>query len=200
MPEAQPQFPDTSGYATRWVNEAARAGCLFFGWSGDLKGPKYQVTYGMLCSPGRDCFVIIGVGKVFGMPVRGTSIYTRAIDGRVFYTTDHQSGVDIDLTRSWRGQLTEAQTFTGLWNYHQNLLRDLNVIPQPFLSGREIAEYKTLREERFQAMARRGLIAFTDASASYWRYTSLGALKWTAVNYTIGMLRGFSGGRTPRCA
>jgi hypothetical protein len=49
-------------------------------------------------------------------------------------------------------------------------------------------------------MSRRGLINFTDTSATHWHYTFLGAAKLAALNYSIGLLRGVTNGRIPRCA
>src|SRR5687767_9572405 len=81
-PEAQPQFPDASGYGNRWVADALKSGFSFMGWSPDLKGPRYRVSYALLASAERDCFVIIGVGTIMNMVLRGTWLYTRATDGR----------------------------------------------------------------------------------------------------------------------
>lgn len=200
IPEPQPQFPDSSGYAAQWIGDAVRVGFSFFGWSADLKGPRYRVSYALLCSLERDCFVIIGVGTILSMTLRGTWIYTRATDGRVFCTTDNQSCVEIDVARRWRSQLAPVRTFTELLQRHKNLLQDGGVTVQPFAAGREAEEFKSLREERYQAMSRQGLIAFTDTSATHWRYTYWGAFKLAALNYSIGLLRGVTGGRLPKCA
>lgn len=199
-PEPQPQFPDSSGYAVQWVGEAVRGGFSFFGWSPDLKGPRYRVSYALLCSPERDCFVIIGVGTILSMTLQGTWIYTRATDGRVFYTTDNQSCVEIDVARRWRSQLAQVRTFTELLQRHKDLLRDSRVTAQPFAAGREAEEFRSAREERYQTMSRQGFIAFTDASAAHWRYTYWGAFKWASLNYSLGLLRGVTGGRIPKCA
>lgn len=200
IPEPQPQFPDASGYAAQWVGEATSMGFSFLGWSSDLKGPRYRVSYAMLCSPERDCFVIVGAGTILGMSLRATWIYSRTSEGRVFCTTDNQNGVEIDIARRWRGQLAPVLTFTELLKRHRSLLRDRHVLVQPFAAGREAEEFKRLREERYQAMSRQGLIAFTDGSTTHWRYTFLGSLKVSTLNYSIGLLRGVTGGRIPRCA
>ncbi len=199
-PEAQPQFPDSSGYGARWVDDSLKAGFSFLGWSPDLKGPRYRVTYALLTSPERDCFVIIGVGTILGMALRGTWIYTRAKDGRVFYTTDNQSCVEIDVARRWRSQLVRVATFPELLQRHRELLRDRGVTAEPFTPGREAEEFRSIREDRYQAMFRRGLISFTDSSATHWRYTYWGAVKLAALNYSIGLLRGATHGRIPRSA
>jgi len=199
-PEAQAQFPDSTGYADRWVNDALNAGFTFLGWCPDLKGPNYRLCYGLLVSPERDCFVIIGVGNILTMPLRGTWIYTRSAEGRVFYTTDNQSCIEIDITRRWRSQLAPASTFARLLQRHRDLLRASRITSQPFTPGREAQEFKGMRTEHFESMSRKGLIAFTDHTGMYWRYTYWGALKLAVLNYSIGMLRGVTQGRIPRSA
>jgi hypothetical protein len=199
-PETQPQFPDSTGYSARWIDDALKVGFSFLGWSPDLKGPRYRVCYALLVSPERDCFVIIGVGTILSMTLRGTWIYTRATDGRVFYTTDNQACVEIDVARQWRSQLVRTGTFADLLRRHRDLLRDCGVTPQPFTAGREVQEFKNCREERYQSMSRKGLIAFTDSSATHWRYTFWGSVKLAALNYSIGLLRGVTYGRIPKSA
>ncbi len=199
-PEAQPQYPDDSGYGIRWVGDAVNAGFSHFGWAPDLKGPRYRVSYALLASPQRDCFVIIGVGKILSMALRGTWIYTRTANGQVYYTTDNQSCVEIDIGRQWRSQLVRAGTFADLLRRHQELLRDRGATAHEFTVGREVEEFKSVREDRYQALSRQQLIAFTDASRQNWRYTYWGACKLAALNYSIGLLRGITYGRIPRCA
>ncbi len=199
-PEAQPQLADASGYGVQWVDDALKADFSLLGWCPDLKGPRYQVSYALLYSSERDCFVIIGVGTIMSMPLRGTWIYTRTTDGRVFYTTDNQSCVEIDVLRRWRSQLVRASRFSELLQRHKDLLRNCRSTPQLFAAGREAEDFRCIREERFQEMSRRGLINFTDTSATHWHYTFLGAAKLAALNYSIGLLRGVTNGRIPRCA
>ncbi|MCC6698709.1 MAG: hypothetical protein IT365_24000 [Candidatus Hydrogenedentes bacterium] len=199
-PQEHPPFPDASGYAIRWANEALKAGFTFLGWAPDLKGPRYQISYAFLTSPERDCFVIIGVGTIMAMPLRGTWIYTCTADGRAFYTTDNQSCIEIDVSRRWQSQLARASTFSELLQHHRSLLLDSRVSVQRFTPGREIEEFKRVREEHYRWMSRQGLIAFTDNAAARWRYTWWGSLKVAALNYSIGMLRAVTFGRIPRRA
>jgi hypothetical protein len=153
-----------------------------------------------MTSPERDCFIIIGVGAIMNMPLRGTWIYSRATDGRVYYTTDNQSCVGIDVSRQWLSQLVRVNTFPELLRDHRGLLRSRNFISLPLSAGREMDEFRNIREEHYQFMSRQGLIVFTDASATRWQYTFWGALKFSIFNYTIGLLRGLTYGRIPRTA
>jgi hypothetical protein len=198
--DTQPQFSDTNGYGGRWVADAVRVGFTFLGWAPDLKGPQYRVCYAFLASPEGDYFVIVGIGTVINLPVRGTWIYSRGKDGSVYYTTDNQSCVAIDVSRQWRTQLVRVNTFPELLQHHKDLLQSCDFTSLPFSAGRETDEFRKLREEHYQFMSRQGLIAFTDYSNTHWRYTFWGAFKFSVLNYSIGLLRRLTYGRVPRSA
>ena len=107
--EPQPQFNAISGYSSRWVEEARQAGFSFLGWAPDTKGPRYRVSYAMMVSPERDCFVIIGAGTLGNISVQGTWMYSPGTADRMFSSTDNQMCVEIDVLRCWRGQTGFSQ-------------------------------------------------------------------------------------------
>jgi hypothetical protein len=113
-PEAQPPFSLPHGYAQPWVSDAVSAGFKLFGWSRDLKGATYRVAYAMLVSPDRSTFAVVGEGSILNMKLAGTWLHTPTSDGRSFYTTDKQAGVQIDLSRDWTNQLCEEASFQRL--------------------------------------------------------------------------------------
>lgn len=198
--QAQPQFSDTGGYGARCVDDALKAGFRLLGWAPDLRAPRYKISYALLVSSDGDCFAVVGVGTLLSMRMRGTWLYTRTIDGRVFYTTDSQVCVETDVSRMWRSHLAQVDTFSKLWQRHRDLLRDYGVTSHAFSAGREAEEFRNAREEHFQAISRLGLIAFVDGSATHWRYTLQGALKAAVLNFSIGLLRRITFGRVPRSA
>jgi hypothetical protein len=91
--QAQPYFADPTGYGNRWVADAVQAGFLLLGWARDLKGETHRANYAMLASPDRATFAVIGVGTIARFPFQATWLHTPTADGRSFYTTDKQSGV-----------------------------------------------------------------------------------------------------------
>ena len=198
--QAQPPYNDIAGYGSRWVNEARGLEFSLLGWAPDLKGSAYQVSYGFLVSPQRDCLVIVGVGTIMKMKLIGTWVYTISADGRVLYSTDNQSCLAIDISRHWKTQLVRSTNFQQLLQGHQALVRDLQLVPRDFSNGQEMKDFKQLREEHYHTMARMGLIKFTDPVSTHWHYTIYGAIKLAALNYTIGLMRGMTGGRFPRVA
>jgi hypothetical protein len=198
--QVDPPYPDATGYGAGRVAEALAAGFTLLGWARDLKGPKYRVSYAMFVSAQRDVFAVIGVGSVLQIPVKATWLYTHTSDGRCFYSTDHQSGVQIDLSRHWTNQLVPAASFRELLQAHQDWIGQNQVLPRTLTRGREIAEVQTLRHEHFRFMERAGLIAFLDGSVNYFRFTLSGAARTATWGYFLGMARQLSQGRFPRNA
>jgi hypothetical protein len=198
--QSEPPFADATGYGAARVAEAVENGFTLLGWARDLKGPKYRVSYAMLVSPQSNVFATIGVGSVVQIPVAATWLYSPTSDGRCFYSTDHQSGVQIDLSHHWTNQLVPGATFAKLLEEHQDWIRMNKVVRHPLTSGREFAEFRTLRQEHYLSMERTGLIGFTDASANYFRFTLSGAARTATWGYFLGMARQLSGGRFPRNA
>jgi len=198
--QAQPYFDDPTGYGARWVSVAVQSGFTLLGWARDLKGETYRISYAMLVSPDRTTLAIIGVGALLKMPLQGTWMHTPSLDGRSFYSTDKQAGVQIDLSGNWRNQLAPEPGFVRLWQRHRAWIRDLAIAPRPFTEGRELEEFRALREQHYRAMERAGLITYTDASATQWQFTLLGAAKTATWSYFVGLIRAVTRGRFPRNA
>jgi hypothetical protein len=198
--QPDPPFADSTGYGASHVAAAVAAGFTFLGWARDLKGAKYRVSYAMLVSPDQTVFAVIGVGSVLQIPVAATWLYTHTADGRCFYSTDHQSGVQIDLSRHWTNQLVPGATFPRLLQQHQDWITRNEVTPRRLTRGREIAEFRTLRQEHYRFMERAGLIGFLDGSMDYFRFTLSGAARTATWSYFLGMARQLSQGRFPRKA
>jgi hypothetical protein len=199
-PEPQPRTGDPNGYGYARVSEALQNGFLCFGWCPDLKGEKYQVSYAMLVSPDRQFFVVIGTGTIFGLTLDTSWIFSRTLDDRLYYSTDHQNGAVIDISRLQRCQLVPRATFVDLWRRHVDWLQKDGVRTQPFDSGGEFECFHRLRSVRFGAMLKRGMIRYTDATNTWYRYTLAGSIQHVAVNYTLGIVRALTGGRLPRSA
>ena len=195
----QPPYPDVSGYATQWTNQAVQCGFILLGWAPDPRMPGYRLNYALLVSPERDCFVVVCSGNIFKLKSQSVTIYTPTQNSKVYYTTTSQNGVQIDLLGHWIGQLTEVKTFQVLLRKHGDLLRDKGAVVQLFGEGREAAEFKQLRVERYETMARRRLITFMDGMETSWHFTLWGALRYAVLNYTIGIARRITHGKVFRC-
>jgi len=197
---AAPSYDDPSGYGIRWVNEAVERGFTLLGWAPDVKGAMYKVNYAMLVSKERDVFAVIGVGAMLQMRLAATWLHTPTSDGRSFYSTDKQVGVQIDLTKNWTNQLVPGDSFGQLLESHREWVRASGVVPRGLTRGREVEEFRAMREAHYRTMERAGLIGYTDGTASYFKFTLSGAAKTAIWSYFLGMSRQLTTGRFPRNA
>jgi len=198
-PEPAPRWGDPTAYGYRQVSEAISRGFMLSGWCPDLKGEMYKLSYALLASQDHYFVVIVGVGSMAGMQLQSTWIYSRAADKKLYYTVDHQNGVEIDISGNVRCQLASMRAFTAQLDRHIDWLRSTNIEIQPFDPGNEIECFRELRSARFDDMLKRGLIRF-DSTQTWWRYTLLGAMKSAAMNYTVGLARAVTFGAYPRSA
>lgn len=200
--ELQPDAPfdDPTDYGAIRVAEAARDGFTLLGWARDVKGPIYRVSYAMLVSPERNVLAIVGVGRILQIPYSATWLFTPTLDRKCYYSTDQQSGVQIDISRHWTNQLVPGADFRKLLQEHKDWLNANKVVPSPLTPGREIAEFRSLRREHYCSMERTGLIGFIDPAADYFRFTLSGAARTATWGYFLGMARALSRGQFPRNA
>ena len=197
---SQPHFEDATGYVQRWFSDAIRNGFKLLGWTHDLKGEIYRVSYAMLVSSDRSTFAVIGAGTVAKMRVQGTWLHTPTSDGRSFYSTDKQAGVKIDLSHNWTNELVLVGNFETLWQTHQAWVRENGVVPRGFREDREMEEFRALREEHYRLMEQAGLICFIDPIRTRFQYTFVGAARTAMWSYALGLMRGLTHGRFPRNA
>ncbi|MCC7409635.1 MAG: hypothetical protein IT442_16340 [Phycisphaeraceae bacterium] len=195
-----PEFPDTTGYCDRWIADAAAESFSPRGWASDLKGPRYPISYAMLGSRDGTCLAIIASGSVYHIPVRGTWLYTATRDGRLYYSTDNQICVEVDIMGEWKSHLVPTSSFQTLLQRHREWVEGLGVMPMKLQPMHEIEAMRNNRQEHFRAMSRLGLIRFTDASETRWQYTMRGAIKLAMLNYSVGLIRAVTFGRIPRSA
>lgn len=198
--QAQPHFVDSTGYSSAWVANAFASGFTLLGWMRDMKGENYRISYAILVAPDRSTLAVIGAGHILSLPIQGTWLHTPASDGRSFYSTDKQAGVQVDVSRHWTSQLVFASSFAELWRRHQAWIQELRVLPRGLCAGRELEEFRAVREEHYRAMERAGLIQYTDTSATSFRFTLYGAARTASWGYFLGLLRAITRGAFPRTA
>ncbi len=199
-PQSQPPYDDSTGYAGRWVNDAVQTGFTMLGWSCDPRGGIYRVSYALLVSPDRTVFAVIGAGALGKIPLQATWLYTPTADGRSFYSTDKQSGVQIDLSKNWTGQLVPVRNFQMRWQRHKDWFQELAVMPRPLSAGRELEEFREVRERHFRFMEQSGLIDYVDPMRTEFRFTTLGATRTAIWSYFLGLSRAVTDGKFPRSA
>ena len=196
--EARPQFPD-AGFSEKRINEAIACRFRFIGWAPHSKGGKYQVSYGFLVSPHEDCLGIIATGAMYGMEVRGSTLVTLTEGGKRGYSTsDNQSAVDVDLTRTWKSQLAPRGKFSVLWDRHQQWLAKEKVTPDTLTQGRELEDYYAARQHLFKMATSKGILRYVDDSKTSARHSLIGAIRALIWNNAVALARMVSFGRFPR--
>ena len=198
--QADAPYDDPTGYGALRVAEATRHGFTLLGWARDVKGPIYRVSYGMLVSPERNVLAIVGVGAILRIPYSATWLFTPTVDRKCYYSTDQQSGVQIDISRHWTNQLVPGADFLELLQQHKDWVKANKVATSALTPGREFAEFRALRREHYSCMERTGLIDFIDPAADYFRFTLSGAARTATWGYFLGMARALSRGQFPRNA
>jgi hypothetical protein len=198
--EARPQFAAT-GFSEKRINEAIACRFRFIGWAPHSKGGKYQVSYGFIISPNEDCLGVISAGAMYGIEVRGTTLITLT-DGkkRGYATSDNQSAVDVDLTRTWKSQLAPRGKFSDLWDRHQRWLAEEKAAPDILTAGRELEDYYAARQYLFEVSASRGILRYVDESKTSARFSLIGAIRALINNNAVALARTVTFGRFPRTA
>jgi hypothetical protein len=191
-------FEDINDYGYQKVNEIISRGFIFLGWAPDVKGDKYRVNYGFLISPDGEYFVQIGTGKIVGIHVNSTTIYSRLEGERAFCTTDNPSSALVDISRRDKSQLIQKANFITLWERHCDWLKANNIKTVPFDQGSELICLNNMRNAKYQRMIDLGQIIFIDSSKTWWRYTLIGAVQATLLNFLVGTARGLTDGSFPK--
>ncbi len=86
-PQAHTSVPDYGSTGMLTVERARAAGFTFLGWCPDLKGKMYNLAYGMLLSPDRQTLAIVGVGKMYGIPLTATWMHSASSDRQKWWVT-----------------------------------------------------------------------------------------------------------------
>jgi hypothetical protein len=183
-PKATHDMMDPSGYGADMVKGAQAQGFTFLGWADDQKGRAYKLTYGMAVSPDRGTLAIIGIGTLLGKVMACTWIHSPSADRQhAWVSLDNPEGVESDLLGQRLVRVVKRGPFERMWASHQEWVASKLVgAPFQFPPGEELRAFAGILRERFDLMARTGLIRYTNAENTRWRYTLFGSLRLTLRN------------------
>jgi hypothetical protein len=187
-----------NNYLIRYINDAMGKGFEYLGCFNDAKGSKYKVVYHALVSPDNYTLAIIGGGNIIGIKVWGTWLYSQSDNEHCYYTVDNQSGIDKDLSKLWHDQLVFADDFATLYEKHQKWIQANAVSLKIYPSGGELEEYRRARRYRFDYMEKLGYLRYLGNDKEYWKYTLLGAIKFSFLGIVIGTFRHIKAGKRAR--
>jgi|GEM_PF-2104949 len=146
-----------------------------------------------LVSPNRKTLALIATGQDGNQAVKYIWMYSRGLDNRVYYTCNNHSGVEIDLSGMWQGQLIVNATFNQLYEKHRDWIQRLGVEVQEYQDGFELDEFMKAMRKRYDAMATGGYIRVIDQKVGEWSYTIKGALLIAFKNYFVDLYRQLRG-------
>jgi hypothetical protein len=186
---------DANNYIIRFINDALEKGFEYLGCFNDAKGGKYKIVYHALVSPDKYTLAIIGGGKVFGMRVWGTWLFSKSDNEHGYYSVDKQSCIEKDISKLWHDQLVFADDFATLYEKHQKWIQTNAVSLKIYPSGNELEEHRRSRRYRIDYMEKQGYIRYLDNDKEYWKYTLLGAIKISFLGIVIGTFRHIKAGK-----
>ncbi len=187
-----------NNYVVSFISDALEKGFEYLGCFNDAKGGKYKIVYHTLISPDKYTLAIIGGGKIIGMRVWGTWLFSKSDNEHGYYTVDNQSGIEKDLTKLWRDQLVFTDDFTTLYEKHRDWIQKSAPSLMTYQDSNELEEHRRMRRYRFDYMEKQGLIRYLDIDKEYWKYTLLGAIKFSLLSLVIGTYRHRRQGKYPR--
>jgi hypothetical protein len=187
-----------NAYIMRFIHEATSEGFQYLECMRDAKGSKYKIIYHFLISPDKYTLAIIGGGKILGIGVKGTWLYSKSNNEGCYYSVDNQSGLVTDISGFWRDKLLFDDNFAALYAKHQKWT-DGNIISRKMYSnGAELDEHRKALTYRCEYMEKTGYIRFLDSDKQFWKYTLKGAIKVSVCNITKGVLRHLLAGKKPK--
>ena len=104
-----------NAYIMRFIREATSEGFEYLECMRDAKGSKYKIIYHFLVSQDKYTLAIIGGGKILGLGVKGTWLYSKSNNEGCYYSVDNQSGLVTDISGFWRDQLLFDDNFAALY-------------------------------------------------------------------------------------
>src|SRR5678815_2444008 len=75
-PEPIQDWQGLDPYCLGQLTEAQTLQFRLLGRATDLKGTRYKISYHLAVSPGGDTIAIVGAGTIFGIPLKGTWLYS----------------------------------------------------------------------------------------------------------------------------
>jgi len=168
---AGPDELELNSYAREMAEEIGTAG---YTPAGNFVHAKHPNVHGTIwSSPGRECIVLAGSGKLAGMVSRQTYIFSRLNDGRVMITKDSNDEGDGSGTFITKRVLNVH--FPELVKEHYKRLNESASQIQLFDGGNTLDALLGIYDYRTQRMVEMGLAKFIDASGESWRHTAKGA-------------------------
>jgi len=178
-PAAQPPVAVTP-YGDATCRKLESFGFSYRGVHYDRRRGIYQLRYDFWLSPDRLVLAMVGGGTLAGIPLTGTSLYSRRDDGRCLVTIDEPKSQDSDPSGLTLQMVVTHADLDELLRQHQQRLAESGQSTVPYSTQAPLDDHRAFRTRRVEMLMDRGLARFLDMERNAWRYTPKGA--WTAVS------------------
>jgi hypothetical protein len=174
LPEPGQERPP-SAYAQQANAVAAQLGFQHYGTFHHGNGGIYQVRYDFWVSPDRLIILLVGGGKIAGMPADAIWLTTRLQDGRYLMTTDFSG--EADLSRLLDIEIQRDVGIVFIADRHRHRVKS-SAVPAVPLSEEPLGDYLQMRKRQIEQMVANGDARYVDAEQMTWKHTLKGALRF----------------------
>lgn len=180
-----------TSYLTKTATAAEALGFLRLGVFRDGKGRIYKIRYELWCAPHGEALLLMGGGSVGGIPLDGSWVFTRLVNGRCILSIDNEAGREHDPTGLIEETVYPKRSLDALLAWHREAVARAATPALPYADA--VAEHRDLLNRRIRALVDGGHAAFSGAGQERWRYTAKGAVVATFSGYWRGLWEALRG-------
>jgi hypothetical protein len=170
------------------ITSYSQATCLrleSLGWSYhnvfyDRRRGLYKLRYDFWLSPDRLVLALVGGGTLAGIPVAGSSLFTRLADGHCLLTIDEPKSQDSDPSGLTLQKIVTHADLEELIAQHRGRFTESESSGSPYSARTPLDDHRAFRTRRADVLIDAGLGRYVDEERNGWKYTLRGA--WTAVS------------------
>ena len=163
-----------SAYTKAMNDMAVQHGFINCRWFRHCRGGLYRATATTWFSPDSLILLVVGGGKMAGVNLKKTLLFSKTIGGPVLVTCD-ESRVS-DLSGLIEDQVLWNADLRELYDLHKTRLNCWTERLEPFDSSSPLKEYESIERRRTQILVDEGLARHLDFNQNEWRYTLKGAI------------------------
>jgi hypothetical protein len=155
----------------------------------DRRRGIYKLRYDFWLSPDQQVLAMVGGGTLAGIPLTGTSLYTRLDDGRCLVTIDEPKSQDSDPSGLTLQKVATHVDLEELLKQHRQRLTESGDAAVPYSDQHPLQDHRAYRTRRVELLIERGLARFLSEEQNAWRYTLKGACTAVSSLYTRELKR-----------
>ena len=177
-----------TGYMAAATSAATSLGFVPCGVFRDGKGPLYRIRYELWLAAERDALLLVGGGRMAGIAIDGSWLFTRLSNGRCLATLDNEACSEYDLAGLIQEAVHPRVPLETLLQLHRRAVSAADAPGLPYTDA--LAEHRELLSRRIRHLVDKGYASFSGETGDWWRYSPKGALVATLASYWAGVRRG----------